>query len=46
LSLAGGKAPIAVALGKELEEDKGIGATMEELVGAEGNTEALPDAPG
>jgi hypothetical protein len=46
LSLAGGKAPIAVALGKELEEDKGIGATIEELVGAERNTEALPDAPG
>jgi hypothetical protein len=45
LPLAGGKTPVAIALGEELEDGERIGAATEVFVGTEGETESLPDAP-
>ncbi len=45
MPFAGGNAPVAVALGEELEDGKRIGAAAEEFVCTDGETESLPDGP-
>jgi hypothetical protein len=45
-SLAGGKVAIAVALGKDLEEEDGISSIGEGFISAEGMADGMPTNPG
>jgi hypothetical protein len=45
-SLVGGKVVIAVALGKDLEEEDGISSIGEGFISAEGMADGMPANPG